>query len=54
MLGIGCSGPGGSNGGGVIRGKERGKGRRRYREIEGNGEGNQIHGIRTSNLNKIK
>ena len=54
MVGIGGPGPGGSKGGGGSRGKGGVEGGRRYREIDGNGAGNQIHGIRSSNLNKIK
>ena len=54
MVGIGGPGPGGSKGCGGSRGRGRVEGRRRYRDIDGNGSGNQIHGIRISNLNKIK
>ena len=54
MVGIGVPGPGGSRVNGGIRGMGRVEGRIRYREIDGNGAGNQIHGIQISNLNEIK
>ena len=54
MVVIGGPGPGGSKFNGGSRGMGRGEGRRRYIEIDGNGAGNQIHGIQISNLNKVK
>ena len=54
MVEIGGPGPGRSKVNGGSRVMVRGDETRRYRDIDVNGSGNQIHGIQISNLNRIK